>query len=1172
MAENLQLGSFHLKRPLGKGGMGVVWYAEHIQECFPVAIKVMVSKHARQKEAQRAFWGEVRAMARLNHDGIIRVFDSGAVPDGAQEVTEGYMVAGSPFLVMEFAEASLANIDHDLLGWADTRTVLMQILDALAYSHARGVIHRDLKPANILFIGGKNGPTLKLADFGLAHVLRGSEWGQGDEGKMMGTPKYMAPEQIHGATRDQGPWTDLYAVGCLAYWLTTGDAPFAKGGIKNILHSHLHDPLPPVETAMDLPQEFGRWLFRMLAKNPAQRYRWAADAAFDLARMGGASPTRLITLVTGISIDEAADPEKTLIDSEPTGVLRETLMLTDGEVDADAVKREGNRPPVPDTWRYRESSQESRQLMGVGLGLFTLREIRLVGRQNERDRMWQAMSDTRHTGRPHAVILSGPRGIGKTRLANWMVERSHEVGAADFMRASHSPILSPAQGISRMFSDFLSCTGLRRDEIFQRLRAIYSDGEALDSDGVHQCLAITEILAPGADPNFDEKNSRVRFSTPREKYLVLQRLLQKLSQKRPIILLFDDIHWGFESLHFVRFLFQESSQDLPIFVLITVRDELLEDYPLAGEHLRQLKEFALVQEERLGPLSDEHHEELIQHLLGLEPTLAGQVARRTAGNPLFAIQLVGDWVERGILELGEEGFRLREGEDALLPETIHQLLVQRLEKVAGQSREASTDEVLQLLELAATLGEMVSFREWEYVCKLAAVQVPPDLLDLLISHSLGRIEKESWVFAHGALRETLERIAEENQRSRRHHGHCVRMLEDLYDVSQSTLAPRLARHCLAAGLYEEALPIILRSLRHYWMTCDSEAAQAFLGLFENTRRHLGVADDDRRTIEAQLARVALGNRTHDLNDAAETLDRIEPVCRKNGWTDLLARCLHCRSTNARVRGEMALGLGCAQQALALYEEADDRRGAAEVLSEIAVYMHRKGDAEEARRAGEEAVSRAEGLDDEHTLGVALLRLGIVYDHYFTTQALEIFKRVGDSTAVAACFTNLGEVHREKKDFAQAENYYVQANVVRERIGVGDLVLTNFNLGLTMLEQEKFSEALPYLQKALLRAGATDSVGYIGAVRAAMLPIAAFEGRWDEFERCIEEAWIHLGDKSFAHSDLARVTRWGADMALEAGRKALARRSYELAILQWRALDRPEQVSKITEILRTFADE
>jgi serine/threonine protein kinase len=240
----IPLGPFALHGLMGRGAMAEVWHGVHRRRSLPVAVKVITGRGARDPERAELIRAEAQAVARLHHPGIVVVLDHGEVSAEAESASGGLIPAGSPYIAMELAaRGSLRDVPGRLL-FADVKGVLLALLDALSHAHARGVIHRDLKPSNVLCFGEKGTDLrLKLADFGLSYAL--DRQGRRDE-DICGTPWYMAPEQVLGNWRDYGPWTDLYALGCLAYELVC-DAPlFADRDASGASRAQVQEEPPPL--------------------------------------------------------------------------------------------------------------------------------------------------------------------------------------------------------------------------------------------------------------------------------------------------------------------------------------------------------------------------------------------------------------------------------------------------------------------------------------------------------------------------------------------------------------------------------------------------------------------------------------------------------------------------------------------------------------------------------------------------------------------------------------------------------------------------------------------------------------------------------------------------------------------------------------------------------------
>ncbi len=166
----VSLGPFQLLRPIGKGGMGVVWLGRHVEQQVDVAVKVITGKIAVSADYQHRFEREVRSVSSLGHPGVVWIFDCGTIGADSARQSSGQLVEGSPCLVMEHACRGTLRELGRLLTWPEMRSILMTLLDALA--HAHGVVHRDLKPDNVLIAGSEDlGPGFKITDFGIAHPI-----------------------------------------------------------------------------------------------------------------------------------------------------------------------------------------------------------------------------------------------------------------------------------------------------------------------------------------------------------------------------------------------------------------------------------------------------------------------------------------------------------------------------------------------------------------------------------------------------------------------------------------------------------------------------------------------------------------------------------------------------------------------------------------------------------------------------------------------------------------------------------------------------------------------------------------------------------------------------------------------------------------------------------------
>lgn len=272
-----QLGQYHLERKLGEGGMGSVYVARHALLRRPTAIKLIRASGSNESNLKR-FEREVQLTASLAHPNTISIFDYGSTPDGifyyAMELVEGASLAS---LVQRYGAQPPSRVVH----W------LEQTALALVEAHEVGLIHRDLKPANLMVHGGTGvEDQLKVVDFGLVKQFDQNDTTLTQEGAITGTPHYMAPESLTAPDR-VGPASDLYSLGCVAYYLLTGRDVFDGSSVIEICGQHLHTEPEPVSKRLGQTVHPGleQLVMSCLAKKPEARPPSAAELAEGLERL-----------------------------------------------------------------------------------------------------------------------------------------------------------------------------------------------------------------------------------------------------------------------------------------------------------------------------------------------------------------------------------------------------------------------------------------------------------------------------------------------------------------------------------------------------------------------------------------------------------------------------------------------------------------------------------------------------------------------------------------------------------------------------------------------------------------------------------------------------------------------------------------------------------------------
>jgi serine/threonine-protein kinase len=264
-----KFGKYELLAKLGQGGMGAVYQARDPVLDRMVALKVVSPKLLAEPDTFARFQREARAAARLQHPNIVTIFELGEAE-------------GTLFIAMELLDGTdLSQIIQPLDPGRIEEKVRMvsEVCRGLDYAHKLGVVHRDIKPANVRML--KDG-SVKIMDFGIAHVA-GSTLTQ--TGMVLGTPSYLAPEVIASGRVDHR--ADIWSVGIMLYEVLTGTRPYDSPEFSRVLYRIVHEPLPPFDPALNLPEGLPEVVLKALVRDPARRYQDLAEMARDLQGVVG---------------------------------------------------------------------------------------------------------------------------------------------------------------------------------------------------------------------------------------------------------------------------------------------------------------------------------------------------------------------------------------------------------------------------------------------------------------------------------------------------------------------------------------------------------------------------------------------------------------------------------------------------------------------------------------------------------------------------------------------------------------------------------------------------------------------------------------------------------------------------------------------------------------------
>ena len=1117
----IPLGPFALEHPIGGGGMGEVWRGRHVAQGVPVAVKVITAGAARDPELQAAFRNEVRAVARLDHPGIVRVLEYGSVGEDAADASGGALVPGSPYLAMELLDGGVLDPSVPPRDFEDLRVTLLDLLDALAHAHARGVIHRDLKPANILFAGPENDrPGLRLTDFGIAHALE-SEDAEDDTDALTGTPWYMAPEQHHSSWRDFGPWTDLYAVGCIAWELATGTHPFPGLDLFSVVWAHLNTEPGELRARFAVPPGFEPWVRRLLAKRARDRFRRAADAAFALREL------------------------------EQSHIF--------------------GAPPLPVSWRPPRTARRSPlRLGGAGLGLHGLRSLPVLGREAPLDLLWGRLQEVWTTAGQRLVVLRGSSGCGKSRIAEFVCERAEEVGAAQALRVVHDPMPSRSTGLRGMMTAALGCAGLNRVEVLLRVEHVLRE-EGVDDP--YEWEALTEFIAPRQEWVGTDADMPVRFLDPAQRNSLLQRFLRRRSAERPLVLWLDDVQWGGQAISLAEHILQTPPEATgPALIVMTVSDEALAERPIEARRLDELLRLDHTASLHVPPLGAEHCRKLVRDVLGLEGDLADAVEVRSEGNPLYAVQLVGDWVRRGLLRPGEGGFRLKgrgHHRALVLPGDMGELWRDRIQRVV----EGTGGESRQTLELAAALGLRVDAFEWNHACGHAGLKAEPALIDTLLTEGLAEDDEGGWSFSTELLRETLEQSARDAGRWERWHLACADMLRARYSDDAAGVRRRIGTHLLHGGALDDAAAQLGEAAWELVDVNEYREALQVVALREDALHRAEAPPSDPRWGECLLLRCGAKVHLGMLADALEDARKAEVRAARHGWPAVLARALGQQGILARLGGDLDEAVDRWEEALRLCPESD-LETRARVLFYLASVRRQECDFDAARALYTDSLElygqagaplgEAQCL---HGIGTIAQDTGDLdtAEQVFETLA-DLFRAMGNRFGLSQALNGLAGVAHLRGHLDEAEAGYREAWELLTSIGSPAAIVTGLNIALVHAlrrDMRALSETLHEIGSA--RAAAAQRP-WLGQLLVYRLPVLADRQDWDGWDDTLERAMVLLEERAGAPQDIATVARLAGELAEENGQVGRAREAWLLARRQWELLDEPAGVTVIDGLL------
>ncbi|MCB9780489.1 MAG: AAA family ATPase [Alphaproteobacteria bacterium] len=811
---------------------------------------------------------EAMVSASVVHPNVIHLHDMGRTPEGR------------PYLAFSLAsDGSMLDHAGRPPRWGELKQLLIGLLDALGALHARSLLHLDVKLSNLLLhrVGPRH-RVLWLADLGVARARFTEEE---DEGMVLGTVGYMAPERLTGQHQLWGPPTDLFSVGAVLYRLLTGELPFpAKDPVEALSARQRPPGQVPIRDKLRVPAGLEDIVLALLQPDRRSRYDLAADVARAIEELpdpddgpilsmpGEANPPRLALMkeLGEDSLVEWPPPDHTA--PRPVSEiqrLRASVGIVWRKPPPLRPPRRRPRPFVP-----RRVPQDPRLVMH--------REIPVVGRDKELDLLWSAARAVLRHRRPVMVTLQGQRGTGGTRLVDEITRTLERVGIATGVRMDHGGREGPAQGLEgavrRLLPPLPDARAYRNDVARTLSRLRDSRAAACRNDAA----ALADWVSPRAGAPAPDRGVVRSF--------VAEHLVTHAWRGLSWLWL-DDLHLASESDDAWAIVDMLFASDAPVLILATVEQGAARGVamrPLRRLEARYPKRCQRLTLDRLKP---DAARRMAQAHLPMSDDLAFDLALRTRGHPRFLHDLIVHLVRRGDLIPGHpedtDSAVWRLSPDApVLPRDRDEFAGQRLEQALADDTEMR--HALLTVRLAGTGAP-----------EAVVARVIGDQLDAIIADGLLRVEQGGLVWESPELKRAVSALPRDGELEVLIHETLAAAWDEEGDDPQAEA--RAGLHLALAGRHAEALPKLRRALKRLQGTLRP------LPLARIAARTMDLARDageEGRTawVEAALVRAeALWSLGSD--DEAIALDDRIQATPLDPEQAVLAACLHAVHLAAR---------------------------------------------------------------------------------------------------------------------------------------------------------------------------------------------------------------------------------------------------------------------------------
>jgi serine/threonine protein kinase/tetratricopeptide (TPR) repeat protein len=1068
-----------LHEELGKGSMGTVYRATDRLTGDHIALKrVLISPMQLaftpvddSKSLRLSLTREFQTLASIRHPHIISVLDYGFDEDQHPFFT--MTLLDEPRTIQEAA------IGEEMEGKIN---LLLQLLEALAYLHRRGILHRDLKPANVLVEPNQN---LRVLDFGLATP-------QHEAGQASGTIAYMAPEVLMQERISEA--TDLFAVGVMAYEMFAGQHPFDMSTVADLMRSILHSEPDFSLIADDTPFSFPQPEVKPI------------DDDLEATLVGDNLVENFTETIDVINTDE--------FDGISAGDLPERRPLSEINTNSAITLIISQLLAKNMRFRYQQAHdviQDFSQVIGQTTAIESeavresyLQAAKFVGREKELQQLQESLQSA-VAGKGDVWLVGGESGVGKSRLLDELRIQALVSGA------------TVVRGQSVMSG------GVPYQLWREPLRRLVLSADISDNAASVLKEVIPDI---GMLLGHNVPDAPVLQGKAKQQRLILTMVDVFRKQEQPVLLLLEDLHWSGLSLEPLRQLIPLVG-DLSVLVVASYRDDERPDLPNVLPTTNRMK---------LARLAKNEIAELSVSMLGdsgKQAEVLNFLQRETEGNVFFMVETVR--------ALAEEAGRLQHVGDMQLPQYVfaggvQQIIRRRLDRVPEEYRPllkvaAIAGRTIEI-DIITTVDPEIEIDFWLGTCANVAVldlqdgrwQFVHDKLREALVNGLEPDEKQN---LHRQVAIAIEQVHPNDKAQARtlmEHWHQASNVEKeiFYGQQAGEYALTIGNSQGAIQLFERVLKVtsetdvvtrshlLVRLGKAYANLSDYQVAtQHFNDSLRLARegQHQGIV------IEA-LNELSFVSKQQGANEQAQQLaNEALALSRQANNQSGIALALKNLGIVLRGQGEYDEAKKHYEESLAISEGLNDQQGMAVCLNNLGLIAYFQGDYDGARRNLAEAFEIHKTLGARFEMAAGLDNMGVIAASsgdldgakQSFAESLKVRRDIGNRSGIASALNNMGVVAKDQQDFDNAHRYFEESLEIYRAIGDRPGVTnTLINLGIVATAQGRRVDAYRFFRDALAEALELNTAP---DMLEALVGLAELEAHSKSYDRALR--WLGL---------------------------------------------------------------